>query len=775
MVEVFDEENKEESGWIGTIQKTAAGIEKLAIFMGTTAEAVPFGSAVSIVVSHIQEARELQRLAQEKQEKMVASIKRTEKTLLQMEENQLSDQSKHKPVLNLLSEYASLLGKVDVLCKAWNRLNCMQQLCFSANYNDEFEELTEMLAALKSDLALSTMAKIDAEARINAMKTQSAIAEADESAQGRHVETTAQLMQAAKVQEETREYVQEIKDLVENAVTTNAMTCKMTTKWDSILEFDWTATGVGVVSDACRAIAVGLVDQENSSQMLLMQFFDTEEEYDYRAAQRGGGIVASQRPVWAMTMLAKDMKKVRSTFVQQGLEVAQPILIHEEPLLDDQEWYAKAWWVPSAKDGCLGIRLEVKASQEENPTIHFILFALQGDLFRKVGKPKDMTIKVDKTARLLQSYTEAKGAHALPPPSSNIDSPLVFPETKKPLNLDYTASGDSSMEIEIDLKGGTTFQNQSGKFPSNLHQHLVSGKMILRNPTETDMKIRSVSTKVKEEGGGFADCVMTPDDYVRQSTFVGYYKGSYMRWGIPHPEVEWVEEGQEFTIPAGESVQMVVKAIWVVANAKKYNGMPLDMRLHARKADFVTVEATFAQDTGEKKIVCWDYTNEVLEDRSFTSYDDLVATKSAKDPNVPLWKDRRLQEVGDGYQCDLWLHVDDPETMVRYYIVVSSAISNPKQLVVRAGQGADQFPRNHNNVRPSDLKRLVFDAKRSGTSVVEKNDWSYDKSHCKLRVLVDLEREVAYAIEAEINLHDGKMVKKAAMYLELDRFVAEED
>eukprot|EP00522_Entomoneis_paludosa_P008455 CAMPEP_0172463396 /NCGR_PEP_ID=MMETSP1065-20121228/47028_1 /TAXON_ID=265537 /ORGANISM="Amphiprora paludosa, Strain CCMP125" /LENGTH=54 /DNA_ID=CAMNT_0013219327 /DNA_START=1 /DNA_END=161 /DNA_ORIENTATION=- len=44
------------------------------------------------------------------------------------------------------------------------------------------------------------------------------------------------------------------------------------------------------------------------------------------------------------------------------------ILIHEEPLLDDQEWYARAWWVPSEKDGCLGLRLEVKASQDKNPT-----------------------------------------------------------------------------------------------------------------------------------------------------------------------------------------------------------------------------------------------------------------------------------------------------------------------------------------------------------------------------------------------------------------------
>jgi len=756
--------------------------------MGQYADAVPFGSAISIVTSHIQEARELQRLAEEKQEKMMVSIKRTEKTLLQMEDNQLTDQSKHKPVANLLTEYAGLLGRTDEVCKKWSRLNCMTQLWRSSRYNDEFDELIELMATLKGDLTLSTLAKMDAEASINAKKTQQAISDSDEKAEGRHQETTIQLEQATAVQEATRQQVLELKELVENSVTTNAMTCEMTNQWDTILEFDWTATSVGVVTDACRAIAVGLVDQDNAPQMLLMQFFDTEEEYDYRTAQRrSGSIITGQRPTWAMTMKAQEMKAVRASFLKQAPEAQQPVMIHEEPLLDDQDWYARAWWVPSEKDGCLGLRLEVKASQKDSPTVHFILFALQGDLFRKVGKPKDLTVQEDTSQSLLDSYLLAKKSNPLPLPSSQgLESPLYFPAEKKALQLDYAAQGDKEawpMEIEIDPKGGTAYQNQSSKYPANLHQQLVSGKIILRNPTDQDMNIRSITTQVKEEGKSeFVDCIMTEGDYVRQSTYIGMYKGSYMIWGIPHPDAEWIEEGTELKIPAGESIQIVVKAIWVLENRQRYNGRPLDMRLHASVADLVTVKATFHQaDTDTTQSICWDFTNEVMEDRSFTNYQELLNMKSESNPNIPLWKERRLQEIGDDYMCHLWMHVDDPETLKRYYIVVSSKKEAPRQWVIRASSTSDKFPGNHHNVYLSDLERLVFEAQReakkekqtTGLFVVDKSgDWGYDKTHCKIRVLVDLERGVAFGIEAEITLNDGAMVAKDSMYLDYDRFLS---
>ena len=313
--------NAEETsdGWTGKIIQTAQGLEKFVIVMGQFTDALPFGSAVSIVVSHIQEARELQRLAQVKEETIIASIRRTEKTLQQLEENQVSDQSKHRPVQNLLSEYAKLLGNVDNLCKAWNRCNCMQQMCYSSRYNDQFDDLTQDMAALKADLTLSTIAKVDAEARVHAQQTQSAIVSADQAAQGRFEETKMQLNEAAMVQEETRSHILDLKELVENSVTTNAMTLEMTQEWDSIMRFDWTAKSIGVVTDACRAVVVGLVEPKDSPhQLLLLQFFDTEEQYEYGKSSRSGGrIISSQRPTWAMTMKAQEMKTVRTAFRKQ--------------------------------------------------------------------------------------------------------------------------------------------------------------------------------------------------------------------------------------------------------------------------------------------------------------------------------------------------------------------------------------------------------------------------------------------------------------------------
>ena len=439
------------------------------------------------------------------------------------------------------------------------------------------------------------------------------------------------------------------------------------------------------------------------------------------------------------------------------------------------------------------MRLEVKASQELFPTVHFILFALQGDFFRKIGPPKDETLSSqDQLTLRAKALQEARQMHKLPAKVRKgplVENPLLFPSEKKSIKTDYAPDGDSPMTIEIDSTGGTTYHEQANASPKSVNQNFISGKITLRNPTDQDITVRSVQAHVKEAGGQFVDasCAFVPDYSTRQAVYVGFYKGSFMKWGVRHPEVEWIKEGHEFTIKARDKMEVVVRVIWTLDNCKAYNGMPLNMRIHSQMVDLVTTRATFVQESGQKVSVCWDCTNEVLEDRSFTNYEELVSMPGERDPQIPLWRERRLRGIGDDHQCHIWLHLDDPDSLLRYYIVVTSPKNDPTYWMIRAGQTSDKFPSNHHIIRPKDLERIAFDAKHTHKStsssptrtvVVDKSSsWSYASKICHVRVFVDLDRQVVYGLQAEIELPQSKgggdkatTVYSDTMYFDWDMF-----
>ena len=157
-------------------------------------------------------------------------------------------------------------------------------------------------------------------------------------------------------------------------------------------------------------------------------------------------------------------------------------------------------------------------------------------------------------------------------------------------------------------------------------------------------------------------------------------------------------------------------------------------------------------DSDRKKTIEWDYTNSPIEYRDFSNYDEMIALRKKDDDTKGRYDS--VDGVGDDHVCDLWLHVDDPETLDRVYVVVTSAKEGDDKWFLRASKESGDFPRSVSYVRPSKFKRLVYDARKKGESEVDMTgEWGWGvKSVATLTALLDLEAGVVYGLRAEIKI-----------------------
>lgn len=540
--------------------------------------------------------------------------------------------------------------------------------------------------------------------------------------------------------------------------------CTAGASWDSLHVFDWEAqVPNNSTVDVIRGVEVGLTKDTNGARLLLIRFVDTGLE----CVQPSGGAwynwKQDQPSVWALALRATTIRDIEKIILANPADQETLQMIHREPWTDGSTWFCEAKWL--MEDNQLtGVKIELKASQDSVSQVHEIRFMTKGHYFRKVSI-KD--VSPDTGDQVAVAYLEAMRANPLPPevkqerPSaagSAAEPTPLFPTEKAPIRTDYIAEGDSTFELEIDGEGGSTSMSQGYCNRENLIQSLVSGKITIRNPTEQDGYIKRVYTQVVlSTDGVFLDCNDTKDS---KGASIGNFNGTYVLEGQKLSEVAWQSTDTSYSLPAKSIHHICVKAACTLANTKAYQGRPMNMRLHHKFPQPMTVKAVFVDDQDRTKTICWDYADDPPEHmHSVDSYKDLVANEKEM---------KRLgnnRGVGNDYVCDLWLHLDDPETRKRTFVVVTHAKESPKEWYIRAAETDGTFPSSYMTIKPSTFRRMVYEAKKKGsTNEIDKSkEWSRSKS-CNLKLLLDLDKGIAYGLTASIGI--GELSVSKSIYLD---------
>ena len=192
---------------------------------------------------------------------------------------------------------------------------------------------------------------------------------------------------------------------------------------------------------------------------------------------------------------------------------------------------------------------------------------------------------------------------------------------------------------------------------------------------------------------------------------------------------------QTFSIPEHESLEMFLQGTWNLPadlHPPAYGGRPHCMRIHSSFPDPLKARATIEDDTGNTKTIYFQASNPPLP-HSWSSYEDAVAACPASDG------------FGPDYQPEIWLCVENPFTLNKCLIAVTTRKEDPHDWYVRVESGLRDISSNHSKVALPYLQRLGFKAslQPAASRPLEVNVDLGGDDCCKLTGLMDYDSKVS--------------------------------
>lgn len=366
-------------------------------------------------------------------------------------------------------------------------------------------------------------------------------------------------------------------------------------------------------------------------------------------------------------------------------------LIHREPEGDDFDYSAEPWWSEShwlvEEDKLVGVRILSKCTQDKVPVTQNVRFKMRGSVFELIGVEK------------LKATPAAPKEVQIPVP---VAAPLILPtysylssEPKSlPMNW-YDSEGAPKIEgnslLMVRVCKGTSSTSNFEDRDKNLCQSLKSPVYAITNPSDTRIAITEFWVEFLQSSEEEAQ-------WVRSPTRVGvetqnYYGQSY---------TEFVDV-QTFEIASHSSVELVLEGTWTKNNAGRpaYNGRPHNQRVHELFPDPILARGTFKDDQGNSKTIYFGFANTPLEDIG-TSYEELVTQSSAS------------EGYGEEYQTEMCLCVENPLTLNKCIVLVTTKKENPHHWFVRVHDDRRNLGGSYNQASPTYLRKMAFKACQSG-------------------------------------------------------------
>jgi hypothetical protein len=131
-----------------------------------------------------------------------------------------------------------------------------------------------------------------------------------------------------------------------------------------------------------------------------------------------------------------------------------------------------------------------------------------------------------------------------------------------------------------------------------------------------------------------------------------------------------------------------------------------------------------------------------------------------------------MEEFG-AHRADLFMCYENPITLNKLIIAVTSEEAKPDKYVVRISNNSRKVPSGSQFCYPDNLRRIGYLAKKEGKKEVDPDFGNIVPSNlsdgsCTLTALVDDKGEV-YAFRGDISIvHNGKTLLKASRHMAID-------
>jgi hypothetical protein len=308
--------------------------------------------------------------------------------------------------------------------------------------------------------------------------------------------------------------------------------------------------------------------------------------------------------------------------------------------------------------------------------------------------------------------------------------------------------GDSVLCLRASKKHKASTQNFSSE--DMLCQSVSSPVIVVSNPTDDRVLVSEF----------WVDIFTSDGTWVKVETRVGYsYDGYYGR------QVNYFDSAEAFSVDQHSHHELLWKGTLRIpkGNHEPY-GNPSDRRIHNAFPDPFKARLNLKDDAGKVKTLYYEVSNEPL-DHLWSTYEEAVAVTESAD------------QFGADFNCDMWLCVENPITLAKSVICVTSAKSNPKHWTVRMSSDSRSVPGSTSYVYPSTLNRAAFQASRAEEKASEIELDAGSAQYCKLTGLVNYETNQVYALHGVIHIQNeaGETVAFVEAYLRLDYDAVKED
>ena len=505
--------------------------------------------------------------------------------------------------------------------------------------------------------------------------------------------------------------------------------------WEHLKGFDWDRTAKGQVCNAQKSIQIGLselgaYEDPDRKQLLLLKFYDTEQKvanYSHEEAP----------PVWGLGLTAPEIAKLGAMVAKGEVDT----LIHREPQgevdLLEEPWYAQAHWILTG-DKVTGVRLSVKVTQNTVPEERIIKFKLRGPQFEK-GEIESIKIPVEgppDTSKYSLPKSEFEGDREV----ASVLSLKTKPDCKK--GDSYTATGDSVLQIKP--VGEPRATNSGYRDPAVSFQSITSPKYCITNPSDKRIAVTEFYSEYKNGKGEWCRFVTKQG----RDTVVGIPSRTYNG----RVDIQTIEDMSTFEVNSHETVELHFTGRQVLEGVVMYNGTEMRTRLHhgflskidCLQSGIVQCRVNFKDDAGKTLQIEFEHSNVPLSS-AYPTYEDAVADLE-KDGSSSGY-----DGIGSDCDCQLWLSVDNPLTLERFYVICSREKEGAEHFYIRISTSYRSIPGSVSYTYANTLKEIGYQAKKEGKSEVQLDD---SKEEAKLFALVDPKTGVVYGLRGEIHIKD---------------------
>ncbi len=300
----------------------------------------------------------------------------------------------------------------------------------------------------------------------------------------------------------------------------------------------------------------------------------------------------------------------------------------------------------------------------------------------------------------------------------------------------------------------------------HLCQTIESPVIVVGNPTDATILVSEFWVEVLRGG----------DQWVKVESRVGRScTGHYGR------EVDFSNSMFSFSVKEHSAVELVWEGTFTIPLGRNQPyPNPYHRRIHGEIkslcSDPLKARLNLKDDSGKVKVLSYEVTNDPLTDL-WSTYEEAVASTTES-----------VYEFGQDFNCDMWLCVENPLTLCKSILCISSAKKNPNHWAVRMSSDRRNIGGNYRCFCKSDLERHAFQATRAGAVVdldgrrangklLEIDLDLLSEKYCKLTGLVDCETCQVYALHGEIHIQTeaGETIAWAEAYMRLDYEVVVEE